>query len=84
MQSNDEEEMILLPDYFVLLSDSIYKLLFDSISFIFALYLSIAIPSRLYSLTKMEGGRSEGRWGVEIYVDYFVDAYFLIQVRISP
>jgi hypothetical protein len=80
LNEKEDEELILMPDYFVILADSRWRKIWDTISLILALYLTIMIPQRLHDSTEATNEILTDEMGSNLIVDWLCDCFFLMDI----
>lgn len=80
LNENEDNELVHLPDYFVILADSRLRRLWDAFSFVFALYLAIMIPQRIHNVTEKENHVLSDVKGSYLPLDWFCDVFFVLDI----
>jgi len=81
MDNEDEEDMVLMPDYFVILEDSKVRQCWDLLYTILLAYYCILIPRRIYkAVTISSVSLFSSYWSTELIADYVIDFFFLVDI----
>ena len=80
LNDKEDEELILMPDYFVILADSRLRMVWDSVSFVLAVYLSIMIPQRLHDSTEATNSVLTDELGSLLPLDWVCDFFFVLDI----
>ena len=80
---SDDEMLILMPDYFVILATSRWRVAWDLLCFLCTAWCTLLVPWRLYDVARIHDSVFTNELGTGIYIDWITDFFFLLNIYLN-